>query len=261
MKKNLLLFFVLLFFKSISLFAWGSKGHRVVGEIAKRQLSPKVKKAIAKILEGESLSSVSTWADEMKSNPDFKIYGSWHYVNLPSDKEYSEFEPEKENIVNTINKAVSILKDRKSSTDEKRFYLKYLVHLVGDIHQPLHAGRSEDLGGGKIKLKFKAKANEDNNTNLHVLWDTDLIEDFNMSFTEFSTHLINRYQHRSGLNTNFEVLSWLKESHDLATEIYAGTPENSSLSYNYVYKYHPVVENRLFLAGIRLGALLNEIFG
>ena len=140
----------------------------------------------------------------------------------------------------------------------KKFYLKYLVHLVGDIHQPMHVGRYEDYGGSKIKLKFKGRKGSDTYTNLHVLWDTNLIDDFKMSFTEWSNHLENKYGRKKVNQSN--VVEWTFESHWWARDIYANTKEGDNLSYDYVYKYQPVLEKRLYYAGVRLGNLLNEIF-
>ena len=249
MKKLLFLLLPLLSFSN----DWGKTGHRIVGEIAERQLTEEVKEIVYNILDGESLSSVSTWPDEMKSNPDFKDYNKWHYVNLPLNKEYPDVEHTPDNIVVLIERAIFILKSSAADKEMKKFYLKYLVHLVGDLHQPMHTGQYEDYGGSKIKLKFKGK-----NTNLHVLWDSTLIEDFKMSYTEWSTHLINK--NRNKTIEQKSTVDWTYESHQYVKDIYKNTKEGDYLSYDYVYKYKPVLEERLFLAGKRLGVLINEIF-
>jgi len=256
-----ILLFLLLLGAGTSLFAndWGKTGHRIVGEIAERQLTDEVKEKVYDILDGESLASVSTWADEMRSNPDFDKFGKWHYVNLPLDKEYTDIEHTQNNIVTVIERCVAVLKSPSSDKEMKRFYLKYLVHLVGDIHQPMHTGRYEDYGGSKIRVKFKGRKGQETNTNLHVLWDSNLIDDFKMSYTEWSTHLENKNSKKIVEQKN--VLDWTFESHWWARDIYKNTPDGISLSYDYVYKYQPVLEKRLFLAGKRLGNLINEIFG
>ena len=89
---------------------WGKTGHRIIGEIAERQLNDDVKDIVYDILDGESLAVVSTWADEMRSNPEFDEFASWHYVNLPIDKEYDEIDVKKENVIMIIDVAISILK-------------------------------------------------------------------------------------------------------------------------------------------------------
>ena len=255
-----ILLLILLLGAGTALFAndWGKTGHRIVGEIAERQLTPDVKKIIYDILDGESLSSVSTWADEMRSNPEWRPFDKWHYVNLPLDVEYPDADVPEENVVTIIERAVLILQSPSADKEMKKFYLKYLVHLVGDIHQPMHVGRYEDYGGSKIRLTFKGRKGSETNTNLHVLWDTNLIDDFKMSFTEWSNHLENKFRKKNIQQKN--VLDWTFESHWYARDIYKNTKEGDHLSYDYVYKYQPVLEKRLYQAGKRLGNLLNEIF-
>ena len=238
---------------------WGKTGHRIIGEIAERQLSDDVKDIVYDILDGESLAVVSTWPDEMRSNPEFDKFSHWHYVNLPLDKEYPEVKHTKDNVVTIIERCVAILKSPSSDIEMKKFYLKYLVHLVGDLHQPMHTGRYEDYGGSKISLTFKGRKGSDNKTNLHVLWDTNLIDDFKMSYTEWSNHLQNKYRKEVVKQSN--TLEWTFESHWWARDIYKNTPEGSYLSYDYVYKYQPVLEKRLYYAGVRLGNLIQDIFG
>lgn len=237
---------------------WGKTGHRIVGEIAERQLTDDVKEIVYDILDGESLSSVSTWADEMRSNPDWRPYDKWHYVNLPLDVEYVDTDTPKENVVTIIERCIAILKSPSADKEMKKFYLKYLVHLVGDLHQPMHTGRYEDYGGSKIRLKFKGRKGVETNTNLHVLWDSNLIDDFKMSFTEWSNHLENKFRKKDIKQST--ILEWTFESHSYARDIYKNTQPNSYLSYDYIYKYQPVLEQRLYQAGKRLGNLLNDIF-
>ena len=256
-----ILLFLLLFGLGTSLFAndWGKTGHRIIGEIAERQLSDEVKDIVYEILDGQSLAVVSTWADEMRSNPNWRPYDKWHYVNLPLDVEYPDSDVPEENVVTIIERCVAILKSPSSDKEMKKFYLKYLVHLVGDLHQPMHTGRYEDYGGSKIYITFKGRKGSDNKTNLHVLWDTNLIDDFKMSYTEWSNHLENKYRKEVVKQSN--TLEWTFESHWWARDIYENTPDGSNLSYDYVYKYQPVLEKRLYYAGVRLGNLIQDIFG
>ena len=255
MKKLFLLLLILPLFGFTP--EWGKVGHRTVGEIAQRHLTPEATSAVFELLDGESLSSASTWADEMRSNPDFDIYSNWHYVNLPLDKNYGEVEHKDKNVVKMINAAIPILKSPMADKSVKQFWLKYLIHMVGDIHQPLHTGREEDWGGNKIKVYFKGRKGSENETNLHDLWDAGLIDDFKMSHSDFSTHLINKYNKVSVEQKTAE--EWADESHQFVPKIYE-TKEGSYLSYDYVYENFPIVEQRLYEAGIRLANLLNEIF-
>lgn len=237
---------------------WGKTGHRVVGEIAERQLTENARQAINEILDGEGLATASTWADEMRSNPDWRPYDKWHYVNLPLDKEYTDIEHTQSNIVVIINRAVAVLKSPSSDKEMKQFYLKYLLHLVGDIHQPMHTGRYEDYGGSKIKLQFQGRKGSKTNTNLHVLWDSNMIDDFKMDYSNMATYLEKTEGRKKVEQSN--VYQWVFESHWHAKDIYKNTKEGDYIGYDYIYQYFPVVKNRLYTAGVRLGNLLNEIF-
>ena len=236
---------------------WGKTGHRVIGQIAQNNLTETALKAVTELLDGETLATVSTWPDEMRSNPDFRPYDKWHYVNLPEDKKYHEVEHTQDNIVTIIERAIDILKEPSFDREERVFYLKYLVHLVGDIHQPLHTGRAADYGGSKIKLKFKGRKAEQTNTNLHVLWDTNMIDDFKMSYTELSDYL----QSYKTIDFNQgNAVCWANESHEIVNKVYAEVNEGDYLSYAYVYNNFYIVKQRLYQAGIRLANILNEIY-
>jgi hypothetical protein len=251
--KNLLLVFIVLLLSS-----WGKIGHRTIGEIAERQLTSETREIVRELLDGQSLAVASTWADEMRSNPNFDKYAKWHYVNLPLDKEYGEIEHTQDNVVIIINQAIDSLKSKTTTRDVKQFYLKYLIHMVGDLHQPLHTGRFEDYGGSKIKVKFKGRKAEETNTNLHVLWDSDMIDDYKMSYTEYADKLMDEFENKPDFPQG-NAEEWADESHSYLHKIYE-TEAGSYLSYDYVYDNLPIVDQRLYQAGIRLGNLLNEIF-
>lgn len=259
MKKLLILVLFLLTLTSFSTtMFWGKIGHRTVGEIAQRQLTLTTEQRVNEILDGQSLAVASTWADEMRSNPEFDKFSTWHYVNLPIDKNYEEVEHTQENVVKMINTAIPILQSPTAPKEMKQFWLKYLVHMVGDLHQPLHTGRAEDYGGSKIKVNFKGRKGAENLTNLHVLWDSNMIDDYKMSYTEYADKLQNQF--KDVVVEQGNAIKWANESHQYVSKIYE-TKEGSYLSYDYVYENLPIVDERLYFAGIRLGNLLNEIFG
>ena len=158
---------------------WGPTGHRATGKIAENHLTKRAKRKIDKLLQGESLAFVSTYADEIKS--DRKKYGkfyTWHYVNMPLDADYKDVEKNpKGDLITGIKECVKVLKDEKSSVEDKRFYLKMLVHLMGDLHQPLHIGQKEDKGGNTIQVQWHGRG-----SNLHRVWDENLINKWDMSY-------------------------------------------------------------------------------
>ena len=256
----LLLILMFLFFgdKAYAADDWGKTGHRVIGQIAQDNLTPEALIAVTDLLDGETLATVSTWADEIRSNPDYDYYKIWHYVNLPLDKKYQEVEHTQENVVIAIQKCISVLKDNSVGREERVFHLKFLVHLVGDIHQPLHVGRKEDYGGSTIRLKFKGRKAEETNTNLHVLWDTNMIDDFKMSYTELSDYL-QSYQKVDFPQGN--AVCWANESQQLVKKVYSEVEVGDYLSYPYLYNNFYIVKDRLFQAGIRLANLINSIYG
>ena len=239
-----------------NLLGWGKTGHRVVGEIAENNLTEEVREKVRDLLDGHSLANASTWADEMRSNSKFDKYSSWHYINLPIDKEYDEIPSTANNVITQISKAIEVLNSSLADREVKQFYLKYLIHMVGDLHQPLHTGREEDWGGNKIQVNFKGRKGAENWTNLHDLWDAGIIDDYKMSYTEYATKLmdIKKLDFPQG-----NALEWSKESHSFVPKIYE-TTAGSYLSYDYVYEVLPIIDQRLYQAGIRLSTILNEIF-
>ena len=250
-------------FTSQYAFAWGQNGHRIVGQVADNHITDTTRSSLSELLEGESLAQISTWADEMRSNPsDFwqKKSTRWHYINFepgtsiaPHSHDHSHSKDNVQNILQGMQYATATLQNRNSSIDEKRFALRFLVHLVGDSHQPFHAGRSEDRGGNNISVTYFGQ-----NTNLHSLWDTKIIEGENLSYSEFAdfintnnTTLIAEYLESS-------PQSWLIESNNIAESLYK--KNTTTISYNYIYNNLPIIKTRLQQAGIRLAGLLNLIF-
>ena len=236
---------------------WGKTGHRVIGQIAQDNLTPEALKAVTELLDGETLATVSTYADEIRSNPAMDGFKIWHYVNLPLDKKYEEVEHTQDNVVIAIERCIDALKGGALTREQKVFHLKFLVHLVGDVHQPLHVGRKEDYGGSTIRLKFKGRKGTETNTNLHVLWDTNMIDDFKMSYTELSDYL-QSYQKVDFPQGN--AICWANESQQIVKKVYSDVKVGDYLSYPYLYDNFYIVKDRLFQAGIRLANLLNSIY-
>lgn len=257
--KNLFLVAVLLF--SNSIFAaddWGRTGHRATGEVAEQYLSKKAKLKIAELLQGQSLAFVSTYGDDIKSDPQYRKYGPWHYVNL--EKGETEYSKDKANpdgdLVMGIQKSISVLKDPNASKEEKAFYLKMLVHFMGDLHQPLHAGRGEDKGGNDIQVQWFGKG-----SNLHRVWDSEMIDDFQMSFTELAESTDDLTKKEIQKIRSGSILDWMYESKKLSSKVYDSVEIGEKLGYEYMYQWFPVVHDQLQKGGIRLAKVLNDIYG
>ena len=236
--------------------AWGSTGHRVIGAVAQKHLTPKAAEQVNALLGDMSLAFVSTYADEIRSDNRYDHLAPWHYVNMDQHTRYHEAEKNpKGDIVTAIKTCIETLKNPTASKEDKAFYLKLLVHFIGDIHQPFHAGRKEDRGGNSIDLFWFGKR-----TNLHRLWDTDLIEHYNMSYSELAAHLPKRITDEKAVVMAAPLLDWVNQSQDLANVLYDKTPEGTRLGYVYHYQRFQTVREQLLDAGLRLAATLNAIF-
>ncbi|WBX73105.1 S1/P1 nuclease [Tenacibaculum pacificus] len=236
---------------------WGPTGHRATGKIAENNLTKKAKRQIDKLLQGESLAFVSTYADEIKSDrKKFGKFYTWHYVNMPLDGKYSEVAKNpKGDLITGIKECVTILKDDKSTIEDKRFYLKMLVHLMGDLHQPMHIGQKEDKGGNSIQVKWHGKG-----SNLHRVWDSGLINKWDMSYLELADNAKDLSKEQIKALQNGDVIDWMKDTHKLTKKVYGSVKSGDKLSYRYSYDYFPVVREQLQKGGLRLAKLLNEIF-
>ncbi len=244
----------------ILLSSWGPLGHQTVARIAEKHLSAHAKLAVAALLGNDDLVAVSNWADEVRPTPEYKHTAPWHYLNLPSGLDYTAFcdaltHQNTENIYTAITHCKSTLLDHNSTHEQKAEALKFLVHLVGDAHQPMHVSRAEDKGGNTIQVQFDNKG-----TNLHALWDSKLIEHQGKTFEAMANDYdkpsdkeIKAWQHDA-------LMQWLFESYKISTALYAGVDKGNKLGEAYYQEQIPVVEQRIEKAGIRLAGLLNDIF-
>jgi nuclease S1 len=251
---------------SPSALAWGPLGHRVITKLTERKLNPKAKATVAALLEqGETMADASTWADEHLR--DVAGSGPWHYVDVPLDEakydaKFSGEVPEKGCIVAKINEFKKALKDPAKSIEQRRLALRFLIHLIEDLHMPLHVGDNHDKGGNKTQVRFF-----DDGTNMHRLWDSGMIlrvgdtEDFWVAdLSELDTPNKRNEAMRG------TVEDWATESLLLAKAAYQ-VPETGKrlkpgqkLSDAYLNTHLPVVRKRLYQASIRLAMVLNETF-
>ena len=248
------------FFSSFSIIAsedWGKTGHRTMGEIAAKHLSKKAAKKISALLGGESLAFVSTYADEIRSDDAYRKYAPWHYVSFPFGARYENTPKNKRgDIIMGIQNCIDVLKDATSSQKDKEFYLRMLVHFIGDLHMPLHVGLKEDKGGNSFKVKWFGKQ-----TNLHSVWDTKIIEGYAMSYTELTNNVDVLSKKEIQTIQSGAVTDWMYESRALCEDVYANTSVGDNLGYKYMYRYVNVSRKQLQKAGLRLASILNEIYG
>jgi hypothetical protein len=240
---------------NLSAFGWGATGHRAIGLIADRYLSGTAKKNIEKILRGESVAMVGTWMDDIRSDSVYDYTHDWHWVTIETGKTYHESPKNpKGDIIMTIDRLIHELKSKKLSTKHQAEHLKMLIHLIGDIHQPLHVGCCDDQGGNRVKVKWFR-----DESNLHRVWDNDMIDQTKLSYTELadaagkpSKEILLKWQ-KAG------VRDWATESMQMRKQVYAIGDGN--LGYKYSYQNLDSVKQRILEAGVRLAGVLNSIYG
>ncbi|MBA2405930.1 MAG: S1/P1 nuclease [Bdellovibrionales bacterium] len=240
--------------------AWGPEGHRIVGQIGEDQLSITAKKEIEKLIPGQSLASVSNWADSIKSKPEWVQTKPWHFVDVPDDQTYetAPHDPHGD-IITAITEMVGVLKSPTATLLTKQQALMFIVHFVGDIHQPLHVGRPSDRGGNDIKVIFLGK-----NMNLHSLWDSGMISTQDMDYLEYARYL----QGQDFLNFSFSAIDIpldliVDEAMAVRKQIYIFDVVKAGpivIGQGYPERNLETMNNRLLLGGKRLASLLNEVF-
>ena len=243
-------------------FAWGKTGHRVVAAIADTHLSGLTRAHVKELLGVESLDEAANWPDEMRSDPHpfwQKTSTPWHYVTL-NGITYDHAPPEGDALQALIFFR-RLLKDPKASLADKQLALRFIVHLVGDLHQPLHVGKCCDRGGNDVKVKWFGR-----DTNLHAVWDSAIVDEEQLSFTELAAKLQRHTRNEDVIAWwNANPRAWISESAQIRDTVYPQpNPKDPSLppelSYSYVYAFTPVMERRLKQAGVRLAAYLNDVY-
>ncbi|MEC7755780.1 MAG: S1/P1 nuclease [Bacteroidota bacterium] len=238
-----------------SSYFWGQTGHRTIGHIADGMLSKKAKKQVQRVLGSETLAEVSTWMDEIRSDRSYDYANTWHYCTIPDGMTYEEA-PEQEggDVIWAIETIIEELKAGQLSAQEEATKLKFLVHLVGDIHQPLHVGNGEDRGGNDVRVQYFGS-----NTNLHSVWDSRMIDGKQLSYTEFADWVNHASKTQIKEWQSATVREWAYESMSYRKQVY-DIPEDGRISYEYGYKYFDIIKLRVLQAGVRLAGVINEIY-
>jgi hypothetical protein len=244
-------------------FGWGKIGHRVTATMAARRLTPAAASAVKNLLEpGESLADASLWADEHRR--DIEGSASWHFVNVDiGDDRYDSRDcPATGCVVSKIGEMQTILAGETATAADRRQALRFLVHLMEDLHQPLHVGDRGDRGGNDLQVRFF-----DRGTNLHRVWDEGLIERHSTDEDAWLAELeklATPEQSRRWCRGTLE--DFATESLRTAREAYTapGTPSflepGARLDRTYFERELPAVTRRLAQAGVRLACMLNRIF-
>lgn len=238
-------------------FAWGQKGHDVTAYIAECHLTPEAAEKIDKILNGHSLVYYANWLDGASHTPAYNHTRTWHYLNV-DEGETIETMARNPNgdVLSALSSVVAKLKSGRLTPEEEAVNLKMLIHLMGDMHCPMHLGRFSDLGGNKRPvLVFGRK------TNLHSAWDTAIPDAAHKwSYTEWQEQVDRLTDDEAVLVQAGELQDWATGTHAICQNVYTDSPEGTKISFDYIDKYRPVIERQFLLGGHRLARLLNEIY-
>jgi hypothetical protein len=247
---------------AVILISWGAVGHRTVGSIAQKHLTPKALAGVRDLLGGQSLSDVANWADSVRSLPAYKQTGPWHYINLPLGLDSVAFKNRVENMLeaNVYSALVAqmrLITDNTVSRERKVDALKFIVHFVGDLHQPMHVSREEDKGGNTIQLNYDGQG-----TNLHAVWDSKLIDHTGLDYQQLAAKYDNASAAQIRQWQNDPVVKWMWESYQITGKLYAevDSMHGRSIGQAYYDEHIATVALRLEQAGVRLAGLLNVLF-
>lgn len=246
-----------------SAWAWGRNGHRAATRLAESRLTPEARAIIRDLLEpGESLADASTWADE--NSRSIPGSGAWHFVNVPiTAGSYSSSRDCRGGacVVGKLAEFRKILADPTAPKARRRMALRYVVHLVEDVHQPMHVGDRRDRGGNALQLQFF----RDEFTNLHQVWDSGLLRQGFRNEREVTDALFNlarKPEAQKWLGGTAE--DWANESLEAARQAYmipgsrSQLQSGARLGREYQDANLPVAVERLARAGMRLSEVLNH---
>ena len=252
---------------SLPAFSWGQEGHRVIAKIAYDNLNRKAKKNVDKILGKQGMIYWANWPDEIKSDTIYaeSIKDGWHYQDFAGGMSDSlvadaliHYPAEGGNLFRALDSLVRESRESRVNSRESRVdkhTLRFIIHLSGDRYCPMHMAHMDDKGGNAVKMKWFG-----GNTNLHAVWDTKLIDSQGYSYTEYAQKLEYEYDwmKRDIKEASDEQL--LLDSYHMTEDIYAYQTTWDGNAYHYIYRWHAPMEKQLYIGGIRLAKLLNELF-
>ena len=258
MKANKYILFLLLGTAYLPMFGWGQKGHDVTAFIAENHLTPATYSKVSELLDGKSIVYWANWLDNASHTPEYSYSKTWHYKNIDAGVNYEEAPLlESGDIVRAIYDQVAILQDSNASKSQQQLALKILVHLMGDIHQPMHMGHASDLGGNRWTVNYFGR-----DTNLHSVWDSSIPESAHKwTYTEWNDQINRTTDAEIALIVfNGTPERWGNETFEICKEVYDKTPEGTKISYDYVADWTPTIEMQFLKGGLRLADLLNSLY-
>ncbi|WP_194833241.1 S1/P1 nuclease [Nocardia sp. XZ_19_369] len=242
--------------------AWGAQGHNTTGAIADLRLTAAARDEVARLLAGEpdpTLAGVANWADEVRANdPELgKISAPWHYVNIGENG--CVYDPavngnNGQNVIEALRRQTATLADRSRPAADRGQALKFVVHFVGDIHQPMHAGYARDRGGNEVRVEYLGRS-----TNLHSVWDSRMLDTRHASNAEELQRLLALpAPDLPPTQPDTDPIRWAEDSCRVL-ETPGVYPASSTIGDEYTRQFLPIAETRLRRAGELLGRLVNAV--
>lgn len=259
----LIVIFVIANLIPVSSFAWGHEGHEIIADVATHYLTKRAKKKLnfyLHYLHKKSLAQIANWADKYKET--HPQTGPWHYVDIPlKAKTYNarKYCKNGDCIITKLEHFEVQLSDPARTTKQRARALEFVVHFVGDLHQPLHCADNHDRGGNDVHVVFMGDS-----TNLHRVWDYGIIDQTGMNVKQYTKYLLNTYAPKHHVNIyqlkKGSFIQWAMQSHHLAVKYaYGDKPKDNILTKKYYNECKPIVDQQLFDAGVRLAGVLNRI--
>ncbi|CAN5481297.1 S1/P1 nuclease [soil metagenome] len=245
---------------SIYFLFWGRTGHYVTGEIAEQHLTENALEEVTRILRNTTLPESTVWMDQIRpahDNPDGDYYHTrdWHFVTVPLLQTYEESEKNPNgDIIQALERKIAALKKGGLSEQDELEKLKMVIHMVGDIHQPLHVGTGDDRGGNEVRVHYMGQP-----SNLHRVWDTNIINSYYMDYEQLAKAINHPTKELIREWQNSTVRDWANESMSYRDNVY-DLPDGNQIEWEYRNSNFHIVEKRLLQAGIRLAGVLNDIY-
>ena len=250
--------FSVLFVIAFNALAWGPKGHRIVAQVAYDHLDNKARKHVDAVLGKHGMIYLSTWPDEIKSDTIYPQSHDWHYQDLDgglSDEQVvatlTQYPQVGGNLFRALDSLALLLEHQPTNHDALAFY----VHLVADRYCPMHVAHLDDKGGNAVRMKWFGQ-----NTNLHSVWDSKLVENKGFSYTEYATYLHDVYGHKTHEILRMTPAQTILHTYHLTSALYEYQATWSGNAYHYAYRWASAMEYQLYMAGVKLAQSLNAIF-
>ncbi len=255
MKHSFTIILALIF--TIQCFGWSQKGHDTTCSIAENHLTTKTKSCLTALLDGKSLVYWSNWLDNASNTPQYAYTKTWHYKNIDAGQTIDNAPVlETGDIETALNEQIDKLMHSGLTKEDEQLALKIVIHLMGDLHQPMHMGHKSDRGGNQCMVTFFNREH-----NLHELWDGTLVERaHNWTHTEWREEIDRLTIEQIKEIEEGDIHSWAAQTHEIAKEVYLDSPSDKKLSYSYVAKWTPIIEQQFIRGGIRLAYVLNSIY-